>query len=1085
MKNILLLTLLFVGQVSIAQEKAYYRMPAIHNNWVLFTAEGDLWKYDINTNQSLRLTSHHGLETEATFSLDGKWIAFTGEYEGASELYLIASEGGVPKRLTFENAWGTKPLRWLEDGSIMYTTTSKSPLSDNQLMKLNPTSLATELIPLAQAADGDFDSSKNLFFTRFSFQGSHTKRYEGGTAQSIWKFSGNSASSCLTCDYKGTSREAMIYKDRVFFASDRDGTMNIWSMGADGKNLKQHTFSSGWDLFSPYIQGSKIVYQKGADIGLLDIEQNTDRILDIKIQSDFDQRRMAWIKNPKEKISDWQLSPSGKFVAIITRGRIFVSPSNGSRWVEVTRKSGIRYREVQFLDERTIAYLSDESGEYEIWKSSTDGSGKPQRLTRDSKVLITGMSPSPDGKYIAYADKNLRLFLYHLADGSTRTIEPSYFLTGAYSIEWTKDSKYFTYYNENENSNSIFAFEPATNKKTRITTDRLNSFRQQFSTDQKWLYFISERELKTAVMSPWGNRQPEPYFDKTRKIYALQLDATETFPFIKKDGWIEEKDKKETDDSDSKKTTDTKKKSSAKATEPSKPIDWSQAANRLYELPLAGKNIASFCVGETHLFWSEIEGEDDDKQKLYSLKIEYHKKLEPVEIADGINGFNISADRKKLILLKENEIHIAEANGEKIDLEKTKLDLSNWSFNFDPIEDWKQMFVDAWRLERDYFYDINLHGVDWLAIRKRYEPLVSRVTDRYELDHLIAQMVSELSALHTFVYGGDKRESPDKIEIGQLGAELVKETKGYRITHIYKSDPDYPQSQSPLISPHLKIKEGDVIIKINDAPVNEPSHLQKLLLGKVNDWVKLTLQNENETFDQLVQPISEEAHHSLRYAEWEYTRRLDVEKKSSSSIGYIHLRAMGNEDMNDFVKQFYPVFDRAGLILDVRHNGGGNIDSWVLEKLLRKAWFYWQPRVGKPFWNMQYAFRGHLVVLCDEATGSDGEAVTEGIRRLNLGTIIGTRTWGGEIWLNSSNRLVDNGIATAAEFGVYADGKWLIEGHGVDPDIIVDNEPYLTFQGIDTQLNAAIKFLQDKIEKEPMTVPKAPEYPNKSFKYKD
>ena len=269
--------------------------------------------------------------------------------------------------------------------------------------------------------------------------------------------------------------------------------------------------------------------------------------------------------------------------------------------------------------------------------------------------------------------------------------------------------------------------------------------------------------------------------------------------------------------------------------------------------------------------------------------------------------------------------------------------------------------------------------------------------------------------------------------------------------------------------------------------VSEPGHLTALLANKVKVPVKLTLQDsKGATYDQVVTPISDFEEENLQTSEWEYTRRLDVDKKSNSQIGYVHLRAMTTSDMNDFVMNFYPVFNRSGLILDARHNGGGNIDSWILEKLMRKAWFYWQPRVGKPYWNMQYAFRGHIVVLCDAQTGSDGEALTEGIRQLKLGSIIGTRTWGGEIWLSSGNRLVDNGIATAAEYGVYDDkGNWLIEGHGVDPDMVVDNEPWATFKGGDQQLDAAIKLLQDKIAKEPVTVPAAPSYPDKSFKYEE
>jgi tricorn protease len=412
--------------------------------------------------------------------------------------------------------------------------------------------------------------------------------------------------------------------------------------------------------------------------------------------------------------------------------------------------------------------------------------------------------------------------------------------------------------------------------------------------------------------------------------------------------------------------------------------------------------------------------------------------------------------------------------------------LDNWSFVIDPQEDWNEMFHDAWRMMRDYFYDRNLHNVNWVAIRDQYAPLVARLTDRYELDDLLAQMVGELSALHTFVTGGDKRQPDDNIQTGFLGASISKTAQGLRIDHIYKSDPDYPDLSSPLNKPELKIKEGDIITAINNATVKDEADMNELLANKVGIPVKLTLLGKNNiSFDQVIQPCSAGMAFSLRYNEWELMNREKVDSMSDNEIGYIHLKAMTGSDMNDFVKQFYPVFNRKGLILDVRDNSGGNIDSWVLEKLLRKAWMYWQQRSGGPIWNMPFSFRGQMVILCNQQTASDGEAITEGFRRLGLGKVIGMRTWGGEIWLSMDNRLVDNGIASAAEMGVYGpEGKWLIEGHGVDPDITVDDLPYATFNGRDAQLEYAVDYLQQQIKAHPAPVPPAPPYPDKSFKYK-
>jgi tricorn protease len=391
------------------------------------------------------------------------------------------------------------------------------------------------------------------------------------------------------------------------------------------------------------------------------------------------------------------------------------------------------------------------------------------------------------------------------------------------------------------------------------------------------------------------------------------------------------------------------------------------------------------------------------------------------------------------------------------------------------------MLVEAWRLERDFFYDRGLHGNDYQAVLDRHLPLVERVTDRAELSDLIAQMVGELSALHIFVTGGDMRDGPENVSPATLGADLVREDKGWRVEHIYAYDPEYPEERPPLARPTVDAREGDVITHVDGASVLDVPDIHQLLRDKAGEQVRLRLLREGVPVETIARPISMSRDADLRYREWELTRQQRVEELGQGDLGYVHLRAMGAGDWSSWVRDFYPVFDRKGLIIDVRHNRGGNIDSWVLEKLLRKAWMYWSGRAGEPTWNMQYAFRGHLVVLCDERTASDGEAFSEGFRRLGLGETIGNRTWGGEIWLSFNNWLVDRGIASAAEWGVYGpEGEWLIEGEGFVPDQLVDNLPAATWAGGDAQLEAAIAYLQERIAEEPVEVPQPPPRPDKS-----
>ena len=1056
-----------------SQQKGYYRSPAIFGNEIVFTAEGDLWKFDINSKKTQRLTTDHGMESQAIFSPDGKYIAFVGEYEGPSEVYIVASSGGKPRRLTWEEN-NPHISQWTKNGKILYSTNYYSSLPNAQLLKLDPQTATSTLIPLAQADQGTYTDKDELFFTRLRKQSSHTKRYTGGTAQSIWKFDGNNEAVHLTADYEGTSKDPMYFKSRIYFLSDRDGTMNIWSMNCSGEDVQQHTFSSGWDLYEAYMDNGRIVCQKGADILLYDINTQKEEILDIKLFSDFDQKHIRWITDPESKISSLNISHSGEDVVITTRGRIFNFPVNGERWSEITREYGIRYKDASFsADSEDILMLSDESGEFEIWKAGHLGLDKPEQITNGSTNLITAYSVSPDQKYIAYAEKDNRFLLFDKNTGKSVVIDVNDFAGFREPFSWSHDSKWIAYVNSADNSNMIIKLYNIDEKESYVvSTDRLDSYNPRFSTDGRWLYFFSDRTFNNRVGSPWGSRQPEPYFEKTAKIYALALDADAEFPFL------EENELKEKDDEDN---NDLKNKK-----EQPLDIDFEGMETRLYEVPAGSANYRDFYVTDSHIIWMQ-SSPGSSGGTVQSLKISNEPDNKPKTLANGIRGFSVSGNGKKILLRNRNGIFVMESSASKLDTSKHKLEIEKWAFNIDPVEDWKQMFKDAWRMERDYFYDPDMHCLDWDAVFHKYSALLPRVTDRYELDDLMAQMISELSTLHMFVRGGDKRTPPENISMGYLGADLHKDASGvFIIDHIYFSDPDYPNEQSPLAMPWLDIEEGDAIINIDGVDVSSSPSINKLLANKAGMQVRIKFKKpDGKSYEEIIKPLSSRAFSNLRYSEWEHTRKEEAKKRSHNRIGYVHLRAMGGNNYTEWIKGFYPNYRKEGLIIDVRHNRGGNIDSWILEKLLRKAWFFWAPRTGKPYWNMQYAFRGHMVVLINENTASDGEAFAEGFRTLGMGDLIGTRTWGGEIWLSQRNRLVDNGIATAAENGVYSpEGEWLIEGYGVVPDIKVDNLPYETYKGRDAQLEAAIDHLMKMMEKEPVSIPPIPKRPDKSFKYK-
>jgi tricorn protease len=1095
------LILLFCASIVFAAPEAaplgYYRFPALHGDVVVFTAEGDLWRVGVQGGLAQRLTSHPSEETNAAISPDGKWVAFSASYEGPTEVYVMPLDGGVPTRCTYEGEYAIV-VGWTPDSKILYATGKHSTLPDDRLCLVDWRTHARIAVPLSQASDGCYDGGDNLFFTRLAFQGSQTKRYQGGTAQKIWKWEKNAVEATpLTGDFAGTSRSPMWWNGRVYFASDRDGVMNVWSMNPAGKDLRQHTHHTDYDIQSPSLDAGRVVYQRGADLYLLDLATGKDALIPIRLASDYDQMRERWMKKPMDWVTSSHLSPDGKRVALTARGQVFVAPTRQGRLMELTRKKSVRYRDARFLpDGKSVVVLSDESGEVELWKLAArgDGDAAPEQLTRDATILRWTTDPSPDGKWIAHTDKSHRLYLYDMAAKTSKRIAASD-IDDIGDLTWSPDSRYLAFTQTPPNTfTQIKLYAVETGTTTAVTTDRYSSYNPAFSPDGRFLYFLSDRRFRSLVGSPWGSRQPEPFFDKQTQVFYVALRSALRSPFLPDDELNDEKEaaEKKAKDEEQKAKEEKKDKPEEKAGDKKpgakKPviIDTGGLAARIGVVPVPPGNYGGLTVNDKRLFFHSAATDSEGTAALVSVEIK-NENVKTDTVLDGVRGYELSQDGKKILATKGDALYVFDAGGVPSNLGEMKVNLDGWAFSFDVREEWRQMFTEAWRLHRDYLYATNMQGVDWPAMREKYRPLVDRVTDRSELSDVLAQMVGEVSLLHTFVYGGDQRSGMDSVGVASLGAEWAPDAVagGCRLTRLYRSDPDEPDGIGPLLRPDINLKEGDVIALINGVPASSVADADSLLRAQSGKQVRLRVYpggDRAKVRDVIVTPVSSGRAWDLRYDDWEYSRRLDTQKMSGGALGYVHLRAMGSGDIAQWQRDFYPVFDRQGLIVDVRHNGGGNIDSWILEKLQRKAWMYWNHREDSPTWNMQYAFRGPVVVLCDERTASDGEAFAEGFRRLGLGKVIGTRTWGGEVWLSGSNTLVDRGVATAAEFGVYGpEGKWLIEGHGVEPDIVVDNLPRATFDGKDAQLEAAVKYLLADIKNRPVVVPKVPPFPDRSF----
>jgi len=1068
----------------------YYRTPALSGGTLVFAAEGDLWRVAASGGLAQRITSHAGDETSPAVSRDGRMLAFTASYEGPAEVYVMPLDGGAPRRLTYEGQ-SANVTGWSPDGKIVYGTSRWTPTLDEQVALVDPESGESKLLPLAQAHDAAFDGSgTTIYFTRLPAQGSKTKRYKGGTAQTVWRWTGGKEEAVnLTSDFPGTSRTPMWWGGRIYFASDRDGTMNLWSMDERGGDLKQLTRHAGWDVLSPSMNEGRIAYQCGADLWIYDTAKAADAVVPIRLVSDLDQTRDRWVKAPNDFLTSAHLDAEGKRVALTAYGKVFVAPVGPGRLVQAGRAPGVRYRDGKFFpDGKSVLALSTESGETEFVTLPADGVGDGSRLSSDGKVLRWEGVPSPDGKSIAHHDKDRELYLLDVARKQSKRIDTS--ANDDFSdLVWSPDSRFLVYGRVADDLfRQLVVYDVARGAATPLTTDRYDSYAPEFSPDGTFLYFLSDRVFDSLVGGPWGPHQPEPFFDRQTKIYVIPLTKDGRSPFAPPDELhpaVESKDEKGAKDKEKDKDKDKKNDKGDEKAAVTVTIDLDGIAARLQEVPVPASNYGSLRADAKRLYVLDTASGPSPKTALKTIAID-PKTTAAVTYLDDVKRYELSGDRKKLLIAKGDDLYVTDA-GDKgpEDLAKSKLDLSGWTFPIRLRDEWRQMFVEAWRLERDYFYDRSMHGVDWKGMRAKYEPLVDRVTTRAELNDLLGQMVAELSALHIFVRGGDGRQGTDTIEEASLGAFLVRDAKadGERVLRIYRTDPDQPERLSPLARPGVAVAEGDVIQAINGVPVLAGGGAGALLRNQAGKQVLLRVRPAagGAARDVVVVPVSMDADFDMRYAAWEYGRRTKVEAWSGGRIGYVHLRAMGQANVAEWYREFYPVFDKPGLIVDVRYNRGGNIDSWILEKLMRKAWFYWKPRVGASYWNMQYAFRGHAVVLCNYRTASDGEAFSEGFRRLGLGKVIGTRTWGGEVWLSSNNFLVDKGIATAAENGVYGpEGTWLIEGHGVDPDIVVDNLPRATFDDDDAQLKAAVDELLRQIASDPRPVPPAAPYPDKS-----
>ncbi len=1059
----------------------YFRYPDLHEDTLVFTAEGDLWLADLNSGKTQRLTTQEAEETQASISTDGKQVAFVANYEGSSEVYVIGIDGGLAKRLSYENA-RVRVLGWTNTGEVIYSTNGHLGIPRSwEIVTVNPKSLTTNTLPLSDAVEATIDDSNSMvYFVRFGLQLSNdnSKVYRGGAMGQLWEYKLGSDNEAvqLAVDHKGSIRKPMNYKDKVYFISDASGADNIWSYKKATSEIKQITHYTDWPVRTANLANDEIVYQIGADLKLIELNDHKIKDISIHLTSDFPNMREHWLNKPLEHLTTAQLAGDFDKVVLTARGQVAIAGIDKSRLVQIATQANSRTRNaILSHDGQWVYAINDSSGELEIWQFAADGSNKPKQLTNDGSIFRWNLSLSPDGKWLAHDDKNGNLFLLNIKSGkNTNILTDNMGLSPISHMVWSNNSQLLAVTSEHkdEERSQIRLFSINDKKLKTLTSLKYNSFSPAFSSDDQWLYFLSDRNFVATPGHPWGDRNIGQILDRRTQVYAYALKKDAKFAFQKPNELMPNPSDKSEKSKDKSKLKRSKKYKVEKFK-----VDWQGITQRLRQLPIDAGNYRQLAVNKDFIYLSDRITEPGSQAKIISVKIDSDAKTN--DFTSDIRSFSLSDDGKKMLVHKEPDTFFIVNAGESFPKETTNMQVltDDWQLLINPVQEWKQIFHDTWLMHRDSLYDKNMRGLDWQAVEKKYAILLDRITDRYELNDIFKQMIGELNSLHSQVYGGDVAVDENSATAAALGADLVQSKDGVVIKNIYIHEFERPDTASPLSYPDVNAQNGDLIVKINGLKTPNIASVHQSLRNQANKQVLIELQRDGKVYKSIVIPVEARQNYQLRYNHWVANKRNTV-ITADKEIGYLHLQAMGGRDIAHFAREFYDNYKKQGLIIDVRRNQGGNVDSWVLEKLLRRNWMFWQRNNGNQSGNMQQTFGGHLVVLADEFTYSDGETFVAGIKALKLGTIIGKQTTGAGVWLTGRNRVSDGGMARVAEFPQFAnDGRWIVEGHGIEPDIEINNLPHENFKGKDAQLEKAISYLKTKISQSPKKILKAQDIP--------
>jgi tricorn protease len=1130
-KRLLLLLMLAFAVSGSTQEMPEGRMmrfPDIYKDKIVFMYAGDLWLASSAGGDARRITSDAGRELFPKFSPDGKWIAFTGQYDGNFNVYVMPAQGGQPKQLTFYQG-AAAPLSdrmGIHDEVVTWFPDSKRILFLSRRDASNgwtkrPFSVSIEgglpePLPVSEGGLTSFSPDGTKIAYNPIFRNFRTwKRYTGGLAQAIaiYDLKNNSVEDLPHTEW--TDSFPMWHGNVIYFSSDRgpEHHFNLYSYDLGSKQVEQLTHFIDFDVMWPSLGPDSIIFENGGYLYTFDLDSKQPKKLTILLPGDRDQSMKHW-SSAVRNITDFDISPEGKRAVFGARGEVFTVPAKEGSVRNLTRTPGIREKSVAWSpDGRWIVYVSDLTGEDELYIAPQDGMGKEQQITSGYKGFKYAPAWSPDSKKLAWSDKDCRLWYVDVNDKKQVAIDQ-----GKYgeilNYSWSPDSKWLAYDKNAENLFSVVhLYSLATSKITPVTTSMTNSFAPVFDPDGKYLYFLSDRDFNEVL----GNVDFEFSNPKTTRMYVVTSRADEPSPFqplsdetqIKKEenkdellvppgqeqgktaGKPEAKNKKKTEEPKEAKDNGKgdKDKDKEKKDEKEKPkefrIDLDGIANRIVALPIEPAVINTYLASKGFIFYSTtpiqglsgpIPGESPATH-VYDLKERKDKVL-----IEGVQRFALSFDGTKLLYEADGGrdghtygIIDAKPDGPK-KIGDGVLNLGGMRVQVDPAAEWKQIFNEVWRQERDYFYEAAMNGVDWEKVRDKYAQLLPSVADRYTLTYIMGEMIAELSNSHTYVGGGDY---PDlhPVNVGLLGVDFEADKSGmYRFKKIYAGENWDQQTRSPLTEPGVTVKEGDYLIAVNGRPLRTPQNPYELFVNTVNENVTLTINSkpsEEGSHTVQVKPINDE--NSLRELAWVESNRKKVDAASNGRIGYVYLPDMGGEGLTEFVKQYFPQIRKEGMIIDVRYNGGGFVDQLIFARLRRILAGMGSSRNFESTTVPPVVFNGAMACVTNHYAASDGDIFSYYFKYYKLGPLIGERTWGGVRGIRGNIPLMDGGYITRPEFARYdLNSKWVIENHGVQPDIVVENRPDLVVKGQDPQLEKAIEVVMKEIQANPKKLPPRP-----------